>query len=67
MINNKHEINNESYVTQNNYAHINLFYCNQMHLNFRLDEKILKNILNKYISPTDNNNKMRFIIFYTKI
>ena len=26
-------------VTQNNYNPINLFYCNQMHPNFRLDEK----------------------------
>ena len=38
-INYKNEINNKIYVIQNNYNHINWFYCNQMHPNFRLDEK----------------------------
>ena len=42
MINNKNKINDKSYVIQNNYNHINLFYWNQMHPNFELDEKILK-------------------------
>ena len=44
---------------------INLFYCNQMHPNFRLNEKILKNIIHRYISPTDNN-EIIFIIYYKK-
>ena len=39
-------------VTQNNYNHVNSFCCNQMHLDFRLDEKIHKNIIQKYVSPT---------------
>ena len=39
MNNNKNKINHKNYVTQNNYNHINLFYSNQMHPNFRLDEK----------------------------
>ena len=34
--------------------------------NFRLDEKILKNIIHGYISPTENNNKIRCIIYYKK-
>ena len=40
MINNKNERNDKSYTTQNNYHHNKLFNCNQMHPNFRLDEKI---------------------------
>ena len=36
------EIDDKYYVTQNNYNRNNLFYCDQMHPNFRLDEKILK-------------------------
>ena len=43
-------MNNKSYVRQNNYNHIYSFHCNQMHPNFRLDEKILKNIVHIYIS-----------------
>ena len=66
MINNKNEINEKSYVTQNDNHHINLFYCSQMHTNFRFDEKIHKNIIHRYISPTDNNDKIRFIIYYKK-
>ena len=49
MINNKNKINDKSYITQNNYNHIDLFHCNHMHPNFRLDEKILKNIIHRYI------------------
>ena len=52
-------------LTRNNYNPINLFYCNQIHPNFRWDEKILKNIIHRYISSTDNN-KVRFIIYYKK-
>ena len=64
MINNKNKINDKSYVTQSNDNRINLFYCNQMHPNFRFDEKILKNIIHSYIPPTDN--KIRFIIYCKK-
>ena len=37
-----------------------------MLLNFRLNEKIHKNIIHRYISPTGNNNKIRFIIYFKK-
>ena len=47
MIDNKNKINDKIYVTQNNYNHINSLYCNQMHPNFRFDEKILKNIIHR--------------------
>ena len=32
-----------------------------------LDEKILKSIIHRYISPTDNKNKVRFIIYFKKL
>ena len=35
----KNKINDKNYVIQNNYNHINLFYCNQIHLNFKLNER----------------------------
>ena len=44
MINNKNKIKDKSYVSENNYNHSNSFSCNQMHPNFRLDEKYSKNI-----------------------
>ena len=50
MIKNWNKIT-KSYVTQNNYNHINLWYCNQTHPNFKLDEKILKNLIRRYTSP----------------
>ena len=45
---------------------INLFYCNQTHPNFRLDEKILIKIIHIYIPTDNNNNKIEFIIYYKK-
>ena len=42
MINNKNKINDKSYVTPNNYNHIDLFYYYQIQPNFRLDEKYFK-------------------------
>ena len=39
------------FVTENNYNHNNLFCCNQMHPIFRFDEKILTNIVHRYIYP----------------
>ena len=66
MINNKDKINDINYAIQNNYNHIHLFHCNQMHPNFTLDEKIPKDIIHIYISPTDYNNKIRFISYYKK-
>ena len=37
-----------------------------MNPNFRLDEKILKNIIHTYISPTGSNNEIKFTIYYKK-
>ena len=52
---------------QNNYNHINLFYSNQMYLNFRLDEKILKNKIHEYRSLIDNNGRIRCVIYYKNL
>ena len=37
--------------------HINLFYRNQMHYNYKSDEKIMKTLIHKNILPTDPNKK----------
>ena len=38
-------------------TYIKLFYRNQMHYNYKSDEKILKTLIHKNILPTDPNKK----------
>ena len=38
-------------------AVIKLFYRNQMHYNYKLDENILKTLIQRNILPTDPNKK----------
>ena len=35
----------------------NFFYCNQIHYNYKSNEKILKTLIHKNILPTDPNKK----------
>ena len=42
------------------------FYRNQMHYNYKSDEKILKTLIHKNILPTDPNKKIKLIIYYNK-
>ena len=42
------------------------FYRNQMHNNYKSDEKILKTLIHKNILPTDPNKKIKRIIYYNK-
>lgn len=51
---NKNEYNTSS----NNSKHIKLLYHNQMHSNYKKEEKILKNLINTNISPTDPSKKI---------
>ena len=46
--------------------HIKLFYRNQMHYNYKSDEKILKTLIHKNILPTDPNKKIKLILYYYK-
>ena len=43
-----------------------LFYRNQMHYNYKSDEKIMKTLIHKNILPTDPNEKIKLIIYYNK-
>ena len=40
---------------------IKLFYHNQIHYNYKLDEKILKTLIQRNILPTDHNEKIKLM------
>ena len=42
------------------------FYRKQMHYNYKLDEKILKTLIQRNILSTDPNKKIKLIIYYNK-
>ena len=44
----------------------NFFYRNQMHYNYKSDEKISKTLIHRNILPTDLNKKIKLIIYYNK-
>ena len=44
----------------------NFFYRNQMHYNYKSDEKILKTLIHENILATDPNKKIKLIIYYKK-
>ena len=44
----------------------NFFYHNQMHYNYKSDERIMKTLIHKNILPTDPNKKIKLIIYYNK-
>ena len=45
-----------------NKPYIKLFYCNQMHYNYKSDKKILKTLIHKNILLTDPNKKIKTYI-----
>ena len=47
-------------------TYIKLFYRNQMHYNYKSNEKILKTLIHKNILPTDPNKKIKLVIYYNK-
>ena len=47
-------------------TYIKLFYRNQMHYNYKSDEKILKTLIHKNILSTVPNKKIKLIIYYNK-
>ena len=44
----------------------NFFYRNKIHYNYKLDENILKTLIQRNILPTDPNKEIKFIIYYNK-
>ena len=48
-------------------TYIKIFYHNQMHYNYKSDEKILKTLIHSNILPTDPNKKIKLIIYHNKL
>ena len=58
---------NKQYTTPSSQqTYIKLFYRNQMHYNYKSDEKIMKTLIHKNILPTDPNKKIKLMIYYNK-
>ena len=45
-------------------AFIKFFKCNQMHCNYKLDENILKSLIQRNVLPTDTNKKNKTYILW---
>ena len=50
---------------ETNTPDIKVFYRNQFHHNYRRDEKALRDIITENVKTTNDNVKMKFIIFYS--
>ena len=50
------------YTPPSQQAFIKLFYPNQMHYNYKLEENMLKILIQRYILPSDPNKKIKLII-----
>ena len=48
-----HNIHKNSNNNNNNTNRINLYYKNQMHKNYKVDEHAITNIIHRYIKPTE--------------
>ena len=57
MIKNVNQQNKQCTTPSSQQTYIKLFYRNQMHYNYKSDEKILKTLIHKNILPTDPNKK----------
>ena len=66
MIKNVNQQNKHCTTPPSQQTYIKLCYCNQMHYNYKLDEKILKTLIHKNILPTDPNKKIKLVIYYNK-
>ena len=65
MIKNVNQQNKYYYSTQSTNIY-QTFYRDQMHYNYKSDEKILKTLIHRNILPTDPNKKIKLIIYYNK-
>ena len=66
MIKNVNQQNKHCTTAPCQQTYIKLFYHNQMHYNYKSDEKILKTLIHKNILPTDSNKKIKLIIYDDK-
>ena len=44
--------------------HIDLFYLSQMCSNYKMEEKQLRDIIQRNLAPSDNNTKIKLHIYY---
>ena len=51
----------------NHKQSINLYYKNQFHSNYKIDEQIFKNLIHKNVPPTHATKKVRLIYIYIYI
>ena len=66
MIKNVNQQNKHCTTPPSQQTYIKHFYSNQMHYNYKSDEKILKTLIHRNILPTDPNKKIKLIIYYDK-
>ena len=59
FINNKMQPNNAP-----PHQNITLFYQNQFHSNYKIDERTLKSIIRNKVTCTNDNTKLKLIIYY---
>ena len=57
MIKDVYQQNKQCTTPSSQQTYIKLFYRNQMHYNYKSDEKIMKTLIHKNILPTDPNKK----------
>ena len=66
MVKNVNQQNKHYTTPSSQQTYIKLFYCNEMHYNYKSDEKILKRLIHRNILPSDPNKKTKLIIYNNK-
>ena len=66
MIKNVDQQNKHCTTPPSQQTYIKFFYHNQMHNNYKSDEKIFKTLIHRNILPTDPNKEIKLIIYYNK-
>ena len=59
MIKNVNQQNKHCTTPPSQETYIKLFYRNQMHYNYKSDEKLSKTLIHRNIIPTDPNKKIK--------
>ena len=52
--------------SNNNTNRINLYSKNQMYKNYKVDEQVITNIIQRHIKPTKPQKQIKLIIHYTR-
>ena len=66
MIKNVNQQNEHCTTPPSQQTYIKLYYPNQMHYNYKSDEKMLKTLIHRNILPTDPSKKIKSILYYNK-